>query len=164
MSNYLNAILSLANTNADGYLAVTNMTTRNAVTVQVTVGHKQDTFVLTSRETRLLNLGEQHADKRGTAVLVNVHHNGNPGDIAATGFVLDEGAAYSSTLTMVDPAMAYSNMLAGTHFRFGAPRSSEDFPTGTVFRAPLLLANITARPVLAHLAVDFTLDQVPLEF
>jgi hypothetical protein len=58
---------------------------------------------------------------------------------------------------MLDPAINRSKTLAGTHFRVGKPDPNEGFPENTRFIAPLLLANVSASPVVAHVSVDYIL-------
>jgi hypothetical protein len=154
----LNGILSLPRPSADGFLAVTNVA-KNRVTVQLTVGLQKEDIPLFSRETRLVKLNEQHDKPLGLATLVKLQHNGLPGDVITTGFVLDMKAGYSSSFAMTDPLIARSSTLAGAHFRSGRPDPSEGFPESTQFRSPLLLANVSNNPVTAHLSVGYTVQE-----
>jgi len=74
----------------EGFLALTN-TTAGAVTVDISLGAHSKELVLTSRETRLLNLrrdfNEQNQRRENRAVLLKLKHNGAPGAIIGTGFV-----------------------------------------------------------------------------
>jgi hypothetical protein len=162
MSSNLNGILWLPDYGAEGFLAVTNVATKK-VTVQFAAGSDKEAFVLASRETRLLKLNKERDRHVSLATLVKLQHNGMPGDVITTGFVLNLETGYSSSLAMVDSSIAFSNRLAGTHFRFGPSNPSERFPEGTSFRAPLLLANVGSHPVNAHVSVDYTVkEQVPM--
>jgi hypothetical protein len=153
----LNGILWLPQKEAKGFLAMTN-TARANVTVEVAVGDDKQSVVLSSRETRLLDLSEGFGQPP-TAKLVKLHHNGMPGEIITTGFVLNLQRGYSSSFAMIDSSAMGSNRLAGTHFRFGKPDPKEGFREDTVFRAPLLLANVSALPVKAQLSVDYSSEQ-----
>jgi hypothetical protein len=102
MTTNLSGILSLPQETAEGFLTVTNIGT-NKVTVQVSTGSKPKTVALYSRQTRLVKLSDE-ADQRGPrAFLVKLQHDGMPGDIVTTGFVLDLKLGYSSAFTMLDP-------------------------------------------------------------
>ena len=142
---------------ADGFLAVTNAS-KNQLTAQLTAGSLKKTIVLFPRETDLVKLNEDGEEHAPTATLVTLQHNGLPGDIITTGFVLNLKDGYSSAFTMVDPGMLRSGKLAGAHLRAGQPDPSEGFPEGTRFRSPLLLANISPKPVTAHVSVDYTVE------
>ena len=96
-------------------------------------------------------------DKTSPA-LITLQQNGLPGDIITTGFVLDLKTGYSSGLPMVDPGIIRSSHLAGAHVRFGQPDPGEGFPPGTQFRSPLLLANVSDKPVTAHVSVDYSVE------
>jgi hypothetical protein len=155
MSLNLNGILWLPQAKAEGSLAVTN-TAMNTVSVQLSVGPGKKAFTLTPRETRLIKLNEELDRRAPVATLVKLNHDGMPGDIIATGFVLDLDTGYSTSIPMVDSSIMTSKALAGAHFRSGQPDPSEGFPQETIFRAPLLLANVSEQPVKAHVSVDFT--------
>ena len=150
----LAGILSLPR-GADGFLAVTNVAT-NRVTVQLTAGSLKKAVSLFPRETRLIKLNE---DELATPTLVRLQHNGLPGDVITTGYVLDMRDGYSSGITISDPGIAQSSTLAGAHFRAGLADPSEGFPEGTRFRSPLLLANVGAAPATAHVSVDYTVRE-----
>jgi hypothetical protein len=131
----LAGILSLPK-GADGFLAVTNVA-KNRITFQVTAGSLKKTVALFPRETQLIRLNE---DELATPTVVKLQHNGLPGDLIATGYVLNLKEGYSSGFAMSDPGIARSSTLAGAHFRAGRPDPSEGFPEDTRFRSPLLLA------------------------
>jgi hypothetical protein len=110
-------------------------------------------------ETHLVKLNEELDRHAPAAALIRLQHNGKPGDIVTTGFVLDLKNGYSSTFIMHDPKLMRSSILAGAHIRFGQPDPSEGFPTGTTFTSPLLLANVSDKPVTAHVSVDYTVAE-----
>jgi hypothetical protein len=139
---------------ADGFLAVTN-TAKNKLTVQLTAGSLKNTIALFPRETRVLKLNDNGESRAAT--LVRLQHDGLPGDIITTGYVVNLKDGYSSAFTMSDPGILRSSKLAGAHFRAGQPDPSEGFPEGTLFRSPLLLANISAKPVNVHVSVEYSL-------
>jgi hypothetical protein len=154
-----NGILWLPQKEALGFLALTNIA-KNNVTIQLTIGSKIKVVTLTPRETQLLKLNEEFdrapQNDHHEATLVRLQHTGLAGDIITTGFVLNLKNGYSSGFAMRDPSIGRSSTLAGTHFRAGQPDPSEGFPEGTRFRSPLLLANVSANPVVAHVSVDYT--------
>src|SRR5579864_1336322 len=155
----LAGILSLPK-GADGFLAVTNVA-KNRVTFQLTAGSLKKTFALFPRETQLIKLNEDESSSVTT--LVKLQHNGLPGDLITTGYVLNLKDGYSSGFAMLDPGINRSRTLAGAHFRAGQPDPSEGFPEGTRFSSPLLLANVSASPVVAHVSVDYTVrEKVPM--
>jgi hypothetical protein len=151
----LAGILSLPK-GADGFLAVTNVA-KNRVTFQLTAGWLKKTFALFPRETQLIKLNEDESLSETT--LVKLQHNGLPGDLITTGYVLNLKDGYSSGFAMLDPGINRSRTLAGAHFRAGQPDPSEGFPEDSRFRSPLLLANVSANPVVAHVSVDYTVRE-----
>jgi hypothetical protein len=157
-SSKLNGIVSLPQPDAEGFLAMTN-TSKNKVTIQVGMAAKQRTVTLYPRQTHLLKLSEEFDQPGSAAALVKLQQSGLPGDIITTGFVLNLKDGYSSSFAMVDPALMRSSHLAGAHLRIGEPAPSEDFPDATYFRSPLLLGNVGASPVVAHVSVDYTVQE-----
>jgi hypothetical protein len=170
----LNGILWRPQRDAEGFLALTNVS-KNKVTIQLTVDSKKKQIELYSRETRLVKLNgdldedERHSEKARpqdepsrsapTSSLVRLQQSGLPGDVITQGFVLNLKTGYSSSFTMVDPKMMRSSHLAGAHIRFGQPNPSEGFPARTTFISPLLLANVSDKPVAAHVSVDYTIAE-----
>jgi hypothetical protein len=148
----LAGILSLPK-GADGFLAVTDVA-KNRVTFQLTAGSLKKTVALFPRETQLIKLNDDESSTATT--LVKLQHNGLPGDLITTGYVLNLKDGYSSGFAMLDPGINRSRTLAGAHFRAGQPDPSEGFPENTRFLSPLLLANVSANPVVAHVSVDYT--------
>jgi hypothetical protein len=168
-SSNLNGIVAPAQRGAEAFLALTSVAEKN-VTVQLAIGSKKKVMTLTPRETQLLKLNEDSdaRQERGkdnesapVATLVSLQHNGLPGAIITTGFVWNLNTGYSSSFTMHDPRMDYSSTLAGVHFRFGQADPIEGFPSDTQFRAPLLLANVSAAPVNTQVSVDYTIAEKP---
>jgi hypothetical protein len=150
----LAGILSLPK-GSDGFLAVTNVA-KNRLTFQLTAGSSKKTVALFPRETELIKLND---DELAATTLVKLQHNGLPGDLITTGYVLNLKDGYSSGFAMLDPGINRSRTLAGAHFRAGQPDPSEGFPEGTRFRSPLLLANVSGSPVVAHVSVDYTVEE-----
>ena len=150
----LAGILSLPK-GADGFLAVTNVA-KNRLTFQLTAGSLKKTVALFPRETELIKLNE---DELAAPTLIKLQHNGMPGDVITTGYVLNLKDGYSSGFAMLDPGINRSRTLAGAHFRAGKPDPREGFPGDTRFRSPLLLANVSANPVVAHVSVDYTVRE-----
>jgi hypothetical protein len=150
----LAGILSLPK-GGDGFLAVTNVSS-NKLTFQLTAGSLKKTVALFPRETELIKLNDNDDERTSETTLVKLQHNGLPGDVITTGYVLNLKDGYSSGFAMLDPGIMRSSKLAGAHFRAGQPDPSEGFPKDTRFRSPLLLANVSAGPVVAHVSVDYT--------
>jgi hypothetical protein len=157
-SSSMNGIVSLPQDEAKGYLAVTN-TAKNRVTVELTVGSKKKLISLFSRETNLIKLNEELDGHPPVAALVKLQHTGLPGDVITSGFVLNLDNGYSSSFPMIDPSSIKSSHLSGIHFRFGQPDPSEGFPADTQFRSPLLLANVSDKPITANVSVDYTVRE-----
>ncbi len=153
-SSKLNGILWVPD-KAEGFLAMTNAAT-NAVKVTLSIGSKRKEFAVQPHETQVAKLNEQLQGR--SMALVALQHNGKPGAIVTTGFVLDLKNGYSATFMMHDPKLMRSSLLAGAHFRFGQPDAGEGFPDGTQFRAPLFLANVSDKPVNTHISVDYTVQ------
>jgi hypothetical protein len=151
----LAGILSLPK-GANGFLAVTNVAS-NRVTFQLTAESLKQTVALFPRETHLFKLNDDESSPATT--LVTLQHNGLPGDLITTGYVLNLNNGYSSGFAVLDPAINRSSTLAGAHFRVGEPDPSERFPEGTQFSSPLFLANVSAKPVVAHVSVDYTVKE-----
>jgi hypothetical protein len=158
MTKNLSGILWLPQETAEGFLAVTNIG-MNRETVHVSVGSKSKTVILYPRQTQLVKLSDELGRRGPGASLVQLQQDGMPGDIVTTGYVLDLKRGYSSAFTMFDPGLVTSSHLAGAHVRIGKPNPSEDFPDGTYFRSPLLLANVGASPVVARVSVDYTVQE-----
>jgi hypothetical protein len=164
LSSQMNGIVWLPDADAKGFLALTNTAART-VTVNLSLSNHAREFSLGPRETRLLKLneeletrGQRHA---GTAALVKMNHNGAPGDVIGTGFVLNEKNGYSSGFALVDPATSRSSRLAGAGVRFGYVDLADGFPPDTKFRAPLILANVGTKALTARVSADFTQSGTP---
>jgi hypothetical protein len=155
MSSRLNGILWLPRQGAEGSLAVTNVATTSVI-VHLEFGGKQQTLTLASHNTKVVKFNEELDGPSSTPILIKLQHDGLPGDIITTGFVLDSSTGYSSGFTMFDSSIMNSSELAGVRFRFGVADPREGFPEGTSFRAPLLLANVGSQPGEAQVSVDFT--------
>lgn len=153
----LDGILWLPQPDAEGYLAITNIAP-NKTTTQLSLGTKTEEIPLASRQTRLVKLNDEFGRHSPDPGLISLQYNGLPGDIITTGFVLNLKTGYSSGLPMTDPGIMQSSHLAGVHFRFGQPDPSEGFPAGTQFHSPLLLANVSDKPVTAHVSVDYSVE------
>jgi hypothetical protein len=156
-SSNLNGILWLPDAQAEGFLALTNAAT-NKVKVQLTIGSRAKELSLYPRETQLVKLHEELERRGPVATLIRLQHDGKPGAILTTGFVLDLKKGYSGSFAMLDPKLMRSSILAGAHIRFGRPDPGEGFPEGTQFRSPLLLANVSDKPLNAQVSVDYTIE------
>lgn len=154
-STSLAGILSLSEPDAEGFIAVTNVAP-TTVPVTLTVGEHHRELRLAPRETQLIRLNGEFSDRPPSASLIRLQGQGLPGDIIATGYVLNRKTGYSSAFWMVDPASAGSNTLAGVHFWAGTPPKEAGFPEGTYFHSPLVLANVSGVTVNADVFVDYT--------
>src|SRR5262249_33588922 len=161
-SSQLDSIVWLPDGEGRASLALTNITP-NELNATITTNQQKDkeikTVTLGSHEMQVIDLKEILDNKRETAgaALVRVQHDGVPGALIATGFVLNERTGFSSNFAFVDRATAKSNHVSGAHVRFGPADVSEGFPQGTTFRAPLVIANAGDDPTEARVAVDYTI-------
>lgn len=157
MSSKMNAIVWIPEPAAQAFLALNNTGT-NTVHVQYSFGNEKHELKLRARETRLLNLNE-HLEQHGSqGVLLHIEHDAAPGTVIGTGYVINRGNGYSSSFILTDPSTAGSNHLSGAHVPFGLAADSLGFLPGTKFRAPLVVANISAQPVSVSISVDYTRD------
>jgi len=157
MSTKLNGVLWLPDAQAQGFLAITNAS-HNTDTVQLGVGSRQQEIQLYPRQTRVVDFGKDFGQSTAGATIVGLQHTGVPGDIITTGFVLNLKNGYSSGFAMFDSLLQTSTHLAGAHFWFGQADSKKGFREGARFHSPLLLANVSASPVTAHVSLDYTVE------
>lgn len=170
LSTKMNGIVWRPDAASKAFVALTN-TASKTVHVNVSVGGDTQALSLKSRETRLVKLdkeslreGPGHDSDTGKATLLQISHDGAPGDIIGTGFVLNPETGYSSDFNLVDPATSRTAKLAGAGIRFGYADVTEGFPVGTMFRAPLVIANVGQQTVNAIISVDFTIAGNPTSF
>ena len=134
------------------------LTNASPIKLKVTMlaGQNEQQILLSPRETRLLDLREfvTKAQGQDSATLVTLEHDGAPGALIATGFALNRQTGFSSNMTFADCGTAKSMTLAGAHIRLGLPDPSEGFPSATVFRAPLLVANTMDKPVSTRISIE----------
>jgi hypothetical protein len=161
-SNQLNAIIWLPNNETLAKAALTN-TTLSPITVTAQVGRENRTIILGARETQVIELRDfVPAGTDGTLTsLLTLKHSGDPGALVATGFAYNEQKGFSTNLPFVDRSTIATKTLAGAHFKFGPAAFNTEFPWGTTFRAPLVLANLSNSPVLANVIVDYTSKAIP---
>ncbi len=151
----LSSVVSVATTHAQGFVAVTNLSTHE---IRVTDGGAgRDTIRLGARATEVLELNELVRAMPGRPGLITLRHDGAPGELSAAGIVFDINS-FSSTLLFVDPGEAVSNTLAGAHFYSGAASKMFGLPENGRFRGILALANTSASPTQATVSVDYTID------
>jgi hypothetical protein len=154
----LNGIAWLPDRGSEATVAVTNASDHRVI-VSFSTGEQSRQIILTPRATHVVRLREGLSYERESgAVLVRLQHDGEPGAVIATGFVVNPEKGYSTTFGFVDPKSIMTNRLAGAHVWFGYPDSKEGFPQDTKFRAPLILANVGDKPVKARVSVDYTLS------
>jgi hypothetical protein len=139
-------------------VALTN-TASTPIQVTLIAGSQRKYLSLTPRETEVVDLREfvgEMGDKN-LSTLVTLEHDGAPGALIATGFALNRRTGFSSNLTFADCGVTQSTKLAGAHIRFGQANPGEGFPSGTTFRAPLLIANTMDMPTTARVSVEYTI-------
>lgn len=162
-STRLDSIVWLPDADTRGQIALTN-TEPYAITVTQTLNDRRSdarhsTLVLNSRETRVIDVRELIDERRDDplAALLSLEHNGAPGALIATGFIFNPKNGFSSNLRFVDRSAAKSNQLSGVGLRFGPASEDEGVPSGTSFRAPLLIANASNTQTDAHIFVNYTI-------
>jgi len=158
----LDGIYWVPDSETEAKVALTNAGTIK-LGVTIIAGQNEEKVSLSPRETRVLDLREFVRDAKGkdSATLVTLEHDGAPGALIATGFALNRRTGFSSNLTFADCGTAKSMSLAGAQIRLGPADPSEGFPSGTVFRAPLLIANTMDEPVSARISIEYTMGGQP---
>src|SRR5690349_910107 len=158
-SSRLDGIVWSPNEKSEANVALTNTQSSRIISVAISSAQDQKTISLGPRETRVVDLKNflGRAKKNSRAVLVSLEHDGEPGTLIATGFVLNRNTGFSSNLTFVDCGTVKSTKLAAAHVRLGRANPSEGFPAETKFRAPLLIANTMHDPTAAQVSVDYTI-------
>src|SRR5262249_5803804 len=104
MSSKLNGIVSIPASDAEAFLAMTNIA-GPPIAVTRSVGKKDKKVALRSRETAVIKLN-QYFEKSATASLVRLQHDGPDGAIIVSGFVLNQKTGFSSRFAMQDPLMS----------------------------------------------------------
>src|SRR5260370_172434 len=150
-SNTLNGIVWIPDNETQAKLALTN-TTSVPLSVTVTSNNNVHSLTLNERETRVMELEDFLGIK--TATLLSLEHNGPLGALVATGFALNKRTGFSSNLNFVDCATVKSMRLAAAHVRFGQAEPQAGFPAGTIFRAPLVIANTMHMPTEVRISVE----------
>lgn len=133
-----------------------------AITVVAQAGLQTRAITLGPRETQVLQLRDfiVSGQDKSPATLLTLESSGAPGSLVATGFAYNESNGFSTNLLFVDRSTIKTRMLAGAHFKFGLVNFNSELPQRATFRAPLALANPTDTPVLANIAVDYTLNGI----
>lgn len=157
MSSKMNAIVWIPEPAAQAFLALNN-TAASTVHIRYSFNGEKHELRLRSHQSKLLYLNEHCEQHGGKGNLLRVEHDGAPGDVIGTGYVINRGNGYSSSFVLIDPSTAESNHLAGAHVRFGLPVESEGFLPGTKFQAPLVVANVSQQPINVSVSVDYTSD------
>jgi hypothetical protein len=154
----LDGIYWVPDSETEAKVALTNA---SPVKLRVTMiaGQKQEQETLGPRETRVLDLRDfvRDAKEQDSATLVTFEHDGPPGALIATGFALNRRTGFSSNLTFADCGTAKSMTLAGAHIRLGPANPNEGFPSGTLFHAPLQVANTMDKPVNVRISIEYTI-------
>src|SRR5262249_469299 len=143
-------------------VALTN-TSSATFAVTVSVGQKQNSIKLASRETKVVILNEFVGEPGNGSIArsLSLTHTGAPGELIATGYTFNEQNGFASNILFIDRATLKSTRLAGAHLRFGRARAGEGFPGGAIFSAPLVVANTSNVPSEVRVSVDYTIDAVP---
>lgn len=156
----LDGIVWTPDPKSEAAVALTNAQSSSILSVTIRSEQEEKQLSLGPRETRLVDLQDflKKSNKGGArATLMSLEHNGVPGSLIPTAFVLNKKSGFSSNLSFVDCGTVKSMTLAAAHVRFGRSKRDDGFPSGTVFRAPLLLANTMDKPTGARISVDYTI-------
>jgi hypothetical protein len=157
-SQSVNGIVWLPSSYAKAQIALTNVGA-SPMHAAVKTGFGTDTRATVGpRQTKVIDLGRESGRGNESTFLLTVEHDGLSNDLLATGFVLNPDSGYSANFELLDPSTMISNRLAAAHFQFGAPRINEGYPSGTTFRAPLVIANIGLSDSRVDITVDYTID------
>ena len=164
-SSNLNAIVWRPDEASSASLALTN-TASMPVSAAISFASGMMKIGLGPRETRVIRLEKEFAAQKwqkqqGEVALLRISHNGTPGAIIATGFVLNSKTGYSSSFGLVDPAVSRSTRLAAAGVRLGYADVTEGLPINTKIRAPLVMANVGTQPLTARVSVDYTFGGTP---
>jgi len=145
---------------AEAWVYLTNLSNHS---LEVTTNLRGQRVRVGPRETRLLESGDLRAKGvgRSRVVLVRLEYDGQPGELAAGGAVIEPKTGYSGTVTFVNAAAQVSTQLAGAQFRFSPAHPESGFPAGIEFRAWLAIGNVGPAPTEARIAVDYTLETGP---
>jgi hypothetical protein len=157
-SKRLNGIVTLPERQAKAYVALTN-TSNNPIEVSLTSDAEHvhaDRVNLSAHETKVEEIKMKNGNNSPLSALVTLTHNGAVSALITTAFAINKQTGFTSNLYFYDDAKTVSNRLAGAHFRFGDANPTEGFPAGTVFKAPLVLANLGSAPTTATVTVDYT--------
>lgn len=158
-STRLDAIVWAPDEKSEVNVALTNTQSSSITNVAISSDQEQKILSLGPRETRVVDLKNFLAKVKKSlrAALVSLEHDGAPGTLIATGFVVNRKSGFSSNLTFVDCGTVKSMKLAAAHVLLGPAKPDEGFPSGTEFRAPLLIANTMHMPTDVQISVDYTL-------
>ena len=109
-SRFLEAAVMLPNHRSLAGLALTNIGRKG---INVTIRSKLDTHAekalgIENRQTRLVDLRPLLRFRKGEPVsaIVLLEHDGDPGDLIATGFVLSSGAEYAASVDFRNPSQS----------------------------------------------------------
>jgi hypothetical protein len=157
-SQRLNGIVTLPDRQAKAYVALTN-TSANPIEVSLTSDAEHvhaDNVNLAAHETKVEEIKLQNGDKSSLSALVTLQHNGSVGALITAAYAVNKHTGFTANLYFYDDAKTVSNRLAAAHFRYGEANPAEGFPAGTIFKAPLVLANLGNVPSTATVTVDYT--------
>ena len=157
-SKRLNGIVTLPERQAKAYVALTN-TSSNPIEVSLTSDAEHvhaDKVNLSAHETKVEEIKMKNGNNSPLSALVTLTHNGVVSALITTAYAINKQTGFTSNLYFYDDAKTVSNRLAGVHFRFGDANPTEGFPAGTVFKAPLVLANLGTAATTATVTVDYT--------
>lgn len=157
-SQRLNGIVTLPNRQAKAYVALTN-TSGNPIEVSLNSDSEHvhsDKVKLSAHETKVEEIKLKNGNNSPLSVLLTLQHNGAVGALITTAYATNKQTGYTANLYFYDDAKTVSNKLVGVHFRFGDANPTEGFPAGTVFKAPLVLANLGNASSTATVTVDYT--------
>jgi hypothetical protein len=157
-SQRLNGIVTVPDRQAQAYIALTN-TSAAPIDVSLTSDSEHvhaDKAKLLPHETKVEEIKLKNSSNSPLSALVTLQHNGSIGALITTAYAVNKQTGFTANLYFYDDAKTVSNKLAGAHFRFGEANPAEGFPAGTIFKAPLVLANLGNAATTATVTVDYT--------
>ncbi len=160
-SQRLNGIITVPDRQAKAYVALTN-TSANPIEVLLTSDSEHvhsDKVKLLAHETKVEEIKLKNSNNSPLSALVTLQHNGSVGALITTAYAMNKQTGFTANLYFYDDAKTVSNKLAGVHFRFGEANPAEGFPAGTIFKAPLVLANLGNAASTATVTVDYTQNE-----
>ncbi|MGH9894233.1 MAG: hypothetical protein ACREA0_20060, partial [bacterium] len=138
---------------ARGQVAITNVSPEDRNVEFAGAGVAPINLTVRTRETVLLDANAVFDHQKSGYQMISLSHDGEPGDVIATGILFDRVSGFSCNLHFVDRAALKTARLAGAGFRSGPSDFAADGQT--VFTATLGLANFSESTVDAVVSLDY---------